>query len=58
MIILDELKTKKRVVNKELADFLQVSCNTIRQDIKDLARVNRLTIVHGGALPIEPNSVR
>lgn len=49
--ILAILKQEGRVVAKELAQDLKLSEDTIRRDLRDLAREGLLQRVHGGALP-------
>ena len=43
-----------RVVAKSLAAALSVSEDTIRRDLRELAREGLLQRVHGGALPASP----
>lgn len=50
--ILRELKLNNRVVSKELAKELNVSEDTIRRDLLELAEAKKLLKVHGGALPV------
>jgi DeoR/GlpR family transcriptional regulator of sugar metabolism len=54
--ILDVLKRDGRVVALALSAELQVSIDTVRRDLRDLAAEGRLQRVHGGALPISPAS--
>jgi DeoR/GlpR family transcriptional regulator of sugar metabolism len=54
--ILDVLKRDGRVVVPALSAELQVSIDTIRRDLRDLAAGGSLLRVHGGALPISPAS--
>lgn len=51
--ILKELKQKKRVISKTLCRSLNVSDDTIRRDLNELAQQNKLRKVHGGALPMQ-----
>jgi DeoR/GlpR family transcriptional regulator of sugar metabolism len=53
-VILDILKREGRVLTPELSDTLDVSIDTIRRDLRDLAAEGRLKRVHGGALPVSP----
>jgi DeoR/GlpR family transcriptional regulator of sugar metabolism len=52
--ILTLLKRDGRVVAQDLSEALEVSIDTIRRDLRDLAAERRLTRVHGGALPVSP----
>ncbi|MCA9836041.1 MAG: DeoR/GlpR transcriptional regulator [Trueperaceae bacterium] len=49
--ILDSLKKEGRVVAKTLATELGLSEDTIRRDLRELAKEGLLQRVHGGALP-------
>ena len=49
--ILDILKKEGRVVAKALAQELELSEDTIRRDLRELAKEGLLQRVHGGALP-------
>lgn len=49
--ILDILKREGRVVAKDLAQDLELSEDTIRRDLRELAKEGLLQRVHGGALP-------
>ncbi|KJD34003.1 hypothetical protein PK35_04520 [Tamlana nanhaiensis] len=49
-LILDMLKTSKKVLSKNLSDELQVSEDTIRRDLKELELQDLIYRVHGGAL--------
>ena len=53
-LILATLRTEGRVVAKELAAELELSEDTIRRDLRELAADGRLHRVHGGALPASP----
>jgi DeoR/GlpR family transcriptional regulator of sugar metabolism len=55
--ILGVLKRDGRVVVTDLSEALDVSIDTIRRDLRDLAAEGRLTRVHGGALPASPAAV-
>lgn len=48
--ILNQLKENKRVLSNELGQMLNVSEDTIRRDLKELASQGKLLKVHGGAL--------
>ncbi len=50
--ILDVLKRDGRAVAGELARFWNVSEDTIRRDMRDMASAGLLKRVHGGALPV------
>jgi DeoR/GlpR family transcriptional regulator of sugar metabolism len=52
--ILEVLKSEGRVVALSLSEMLNVSVDTIRRDLRDLAAEGRLQRVHGGALPASP----
>jgi DeoR/GlpR family transcriptional regulator of sugar metabolism len=54
LLILDELQRAGRVIARELAERLQVSEDTIRRDLRELAGRGALQRVHGGALPVSP----
>jgi DeoR/GlpR family transcriptional regulator of sugar metabolism len=50
-LILDRLAATGQIVAKELAAELNTSEDTIRRDLRELARDGKLQRVHGGALP-------
>lgn len=50
-LILQRLARDGQVVAKVLSEELQISEDTIRRDLRELAREGRLQRVHGGALP-------
>jgi DeoR/GlpR family transcriptional regulator of sugar metabolism len=50
-VILDGLQRDGRVVASELSAAFDVSIDTIRRDLRDLAEAGLLRRVHGGALP-------
>lgn len=52
--VLEALRRDGKVVAGELAGMLGVSEETVRRDLRDLAREGRLLRVHGGALPRSP----
>lgn len=52
--LMQELQTHGQVVAKQLAQTLQVSEDTIRRDLRELAKEGLLQRVHGGALPVSP----
>lgn len=54
LAILGELERSGRVLARELALQLQVSEDTVRRDLRDLAACGALQRVHGGALPLSP----
>jgi DeoR/GlpR family transcriptional regulator of sugar metabolism len=53
-LILDRLSRDGRVVAKEMASELDLSEDTLRRDLRDLAGEGLLRRVHGGALPNAP----
>jgi DeoR/GlpR family transcriptional regulator of sugar metabolism len=53
-LILNTLKSNGRVVATELSQRLEVSEDTIRRDLRDLAEAGQLVRVHGGGLPASP----
>ncbi len=53
-LILELLRRDGRVVAKELAATLDLSEDTIRRDLRELAADGLLQRVHGGALPSSP----
>jgi DeoR/GlpR family transcriptional regulator of sugar metabolism len=52
--ILEKLHTEGKVLAGELSAALQVSEDTIRRDLGELAEAGRIQRVHGGALPKSP----
>ena len=50
-LILDRLRADGKVVAAELSAALDVSPDTVRRDLRDLAEAGLLRRVHGGALP-------
>lgn len=52
--ILNQLHTKRKASSAELAHELNVSEDTIRRDLKELAENGLLKKVHGGAMAISP----
>jgi DeoR/GlpR family transcriptional regulator of sugar metabolism len=53
-MILALLKQKGQVVAKDISRSMDVSEDTIRRDLRDLAQAGLLQRVHGGALPASP----
>lgn len=53
-LILTRLKDDGRIVAKSLSRKLNLSEDTIRRDLRELAAEGLLTRVHGGALPASP----
>ncbi|MEM7347326.1 MAG: DeoR/GlpR family DNA-binding transcription regulator [Chloroflexota bacterium] len=53
-LILDILAKEGQVVAKTLAQQLELSEDTIRRDLRELAKEGLLQRVHGGALPASP----
>lgn len=51
-IILDELKSHKRVKSASLCELLNVSEDTIRRDLNELENNGQLKKVHGGAITL------
>ncbi len=56
-MLLERLSRDGRLVASDLAADLDVSEDTIRRDLNDLAAEGRLVRVHGGALPASPTHV-
>ncbi|MBF2021314.1 MAG: DeoR/GlpR transcriptional regulator [Hydrococcus sp. C42_A2020_068] len=54
--ILNILRRDKKVLSSELSTVLQVSEDTIRRDLRELAESGLLQRVHGGALLVSPAS--
>lgn len=54
VLILDRLRRDGRLVAKSLAEELDLSEDTIRRDLRDMAAEGLLARVHGGALPLQP----
>ena len=52
--ILEELQHKGKVTVAHLSQSLDVSEDTVRRDLRDLAKANKLKKVHGGAMPLTP----
>jgi DeoR/GlpR family transcriptional regulator of sugar metabolism len=50
-LILEQLRRQGKVQTLELSRLLQVSEDTLRRDLRDLAANGKLQRVHGGALP-------
>jgi len=53
-LILDRLKQDGRIIAKDLSQELDLSEDTIRRDLRELASKGLLQRVHGGALPVSP----
>src|SRR5436305_11892221 len=53
-LILESLRREGRVLASELSSRFEVSEDTIRRDLRDLAEEGLLSRVHGGALPQSP----
>ncbi|MGV3546530.1 MAG: DeoR/GlpR family DNA-binding transcription regulator, partial [Pedobacter sp.] len=49
-MIMRQINLHNRVLSSDLVDLLNVSEDTIRRDLQELADDNLLTKVHGGAL--------
>ncbi len=54
--ILQKLESNRKVTLSQLSAELDVSEDTVRRDIEELSRTNRLTRVRGGAIPHSPNA--
>lgn len=52
--ILNTLNKEGQIIAKDLAKTLNLSEDTIRRDLRDLAKEGKLQRVHGGALPSSP----
>jgi DeoR/GlpR family transcriptional regulator of sugar metabolism len=50
-LILTRLSAEGQIVAKDLANELDISEDTIRRDLRELAKAGKLQRVHGGALP-------
>jgi DeoR/GlpR family transcriptional regulator of sugar metabolism len=55
--ILNILKRDGRIVVSTLSETLDVSIDTVRRDLRDLASEGKLIRVHGGALPTSPAAI-
>lgn len=53
-LVLELLGRDGRVVARDLAERLDVSDDTVRRDLRELAAEGRLIRVHGGAMPVSP----
>jgi DeoR/GlpR family transcriptional regulator of sugar metabolism len=53
-LLLEELKKTGRIVAKTVSKRLNLSEDTIRRDLRELAAIGLLQRVHGGALPASP----
>lgn len=56
-LILDLLAKDGQVVAKHLSHELELSEDTIRRDLRELAAEGLLLRVHGGAMPVSPTAV-
>lgn len=54
-LILDMLRREGRVIAKQAAEQFELSEDTIRRDLRELASEGLLRRVHGGALPASPD---
>lgn len=50
--LLNRLRHEGRLIAKDISDDLKLSEDTIRRDLRDLARAGLLKRVHGGAVPV------
>jgi DeoR/GlpR family transcriptional regulator of sugar metabolism len=53
-LLLDRLATDRQLVAKTLSIELELSEDTIRRDLRELAAEGKLLRVHGGAIPASP----
>lgn len=53
-LILARLRSDGRLVAKSLAEELNLSEDTIRRDLREMAAEGLLARVHGGAMPLQP----
>jgi DeoR/GlpR family transcriptional regulator of sugar metabolism len=53
-LILNRLKRDGQIIAKDLSQELELSEDTIRRDLRELAQEGLLQRVHGGALPVSP----
>jgi DeoR/GlpR family transcriptional regulator of sugar metabolism len=53
-LISDRLRRDGRLVAKAFAEELELSEDTIRRDLREMAAEGLLARVHGGALPVQP----
>lgn len=56
-LLLDRLARDRQLAVTALAEELQVSEDTIRRDLRDLAADRKLVRVHGGAVPASPTDL-
>ncbi len=54
--LLDLLQREGQIVARAVSDALGLSEDTIRRDLRELAKEGLLERVHGGALPLLPRS--
>ncbi|WP_137156456.1 DeoR/GlpR family DNA-binding transcription regulator [Rhizobium sp. FKL33] len=54
-VLINRLKAEGRIVAKAFAEEFQLSEDTIRRDLRELAAEGLLRRVHGGALPVTPD---
>ncbi len=54
--LLDLLQREGQLVARAVSDSLGLSEDTIRRDLRELAKEGLLERVHGGALPLLPRS--
>lgn len=52
--LLEILAQSQRLIAKDVSKSLRVSEDTIRRDLRALARMGKLKRVHGGAVPLSP----
>ena len=56
--IVEMVRREGKALASELSELLEVSEDTIRRDLRDLAEMGRLQRVHGGALLASPGTAR
>ena len=54
LLLLSYLQKRGRIVAKKMAEKWEISEDTIRRDLRELAAEGKLQRVHGGALPASP----
>src|SRR5262245_18461676 len=53
-LLLDRLAKEGRIIAKDVSQELELSEDTIRRDLRELAAEGLLQRVHGGAMPASP----
>ena len=54
LFLLERLRKDGRIIARDLSEELELSEDTIRRDLRELAAEGKLQRVHGGALPASP----